>query len=101
MIGKLLQSIVPGGIYLGIGIAIGAAFGDRLRPLAKEMMKWGLVAAERMQETTAEALERAQDLVAEARYEHEVEARRTGNGAARAGAVKRTRVARSASAAGE
>lgn len=96
MTDELLETIVPGGIYLGIGIAIGAAFGDRLRPLAKEMMKWGLVAAERVQEASAEALEKAQDLVAEARYEHEVEARRAENGARR-----RTRVARSASAAGE
>lgn len=71
MFDDLIETIVPGGFYLALGVTIGAAFGKQLRPLAKAAIKRGLVAAERIQEVSAEAVERAQDLVAEARYEHD------------------------------
>lgn len=85
MIDELLEAVIPGGLYIGVGVAIGAAFSERLRPVAKRAVKVGMTGAERMQELSAEALEKVQDLVAEARYEQVAEQRRP---------VRRTRTTR-------
>ncbi len=45
------------------------AFNDQVRRVAKEAIKLGMTAGERVQEVTAEAYERGQDLVAEVRAE--------------------------------
>lgn len=45
------------------------AFNDQLRRAAKEAIKFGMTAGERIQEATAEAYERGQDLIAEVRAE--------------------------------
>jgi hypothetical protein len=45
------------------------AFNDQVRRVAKEAIKLGMTAGERIQEVTAEAYERGQDLVAEVRAE--------------------------------
>jgi hypothetical protein len=73
MFDALLESVLPGGVYLALGLALGAAFSRQLRPVAKEAMKVGMSFAARAEEVAAEAYERGQDLVAEARYEYEQE----------------------------
>ena len=71
MIDELVETFIPGGALIGIGVAIGAAFSKQLRPVAKEAIKVGMNVAGQMQQAAAEAYERTQDLVAEARYEHD------------------------------
>ena len=73
MFEELIEMFVPGGGWLMVGVVLGTAFGDRLRPLAKTALKTGMALAERAQEAGMEAIERGQDLVAEARYEREEE----------------------------
>lgn len=70
MFEDLLEVFVPGGAWLGAGLVLGAAFGKQLRPVAKGAIKYGLQVGDRMQAVAAEAYERGQDLVAEARQEH-------------------------------
>jgi hypothetical protein len=70
MVEEVLELAFPGGALLAAGVAVGAAFGRQLRPVAKEAIKLGLTAGALVQEAAAEAYERGQDLVAEARYEH-------------------------------
>ena len=67
MFEELIETFVPGGGWLVAGVVLGTAFGDRLRPLAKTALKTGMAFAERAQEAGMEAIERGQDLVAEAR----------------------------------
>jgi len=69
MFGDLIELVFPGAGWLALGVVVGTAFGDRLRPVAKQAIKLGLTVGERLQEATAEAYERGQDLVAEARQE--------------------------------
>jgi len=99
MVDEVIERVVPGGIFIVIGVAIGAAFGERLRPIAKEAIKHGMTFAERGQEAAAEAFEKAQDLVAEARYEQEQEVRSarpaSRNGGGRKPAPAASRPARS------
>jgi len=73
MIEEALELAFPGAAFLAAGVAVGAAFGRQLRPMAKGAIKLGLTASARVQEVAAEAYERGQDLVAEARFEHEQE----------------------------
>jgi hypothetical protein len=73
MIEELLEAIVPGGALVAIGVAVGAAFGKQLRPIAKQAVKAGMVVGDQVRVAAAEAAERAQDLVAEARAERELE----------------------------
>ncbi len=69
MFEELLESVVPGGIWLAAGVAVGAAAGDRIRPVAKAAIGFGMAASDRVQAFGAEAVERVQDIVAEARQE--------------------------------
>ncbi|HZV53175.1 MAG TPA: hypothetical protein VFD49_25855 [Candidatus Dormibacteraeota bacterium] len=71
MVDELLDTVVPGGIWLAAGLVIGSALGRRLRPVAKAALKVGMDVADRVQEVGAEAAERAQDLMAEVRQERE------------------------------
>src|SRR5436190_17167235 len=71
MFGQSLESAVSRAALLLAGIAIGAAFSQELKPVAKRAIRFGLTAGGAMQEAAAEAYERGQDLVAEARYEQE------------------------------
>jgi hypothetical protein len=73
MVEELVEAFVPGGAWLAVGIALGAAFGERLRPAAKTVLKAGMNLAERAQQVGLETMERGQDLVAEARYERDQE----------------------------
>jgi hypothetical protein len=66
-------AVLPGGAWLAAGLALGIAFGGRLRPVAKGVVKAGMNLAERVQGAGAEAVEQAQDLVAEVRHEREEE----------------------------
>ena len=70
MFEDLLELAFPGGALLAAGVAVGAAFGRQLRPVAKQAIKLGLTAGAMAQEAAAEMYERGQDLVAEARHEH-------------------------------
>ena len=74
MVEEVIELVVPGGAWLAAGVALGAALGSRLRPVAKGALKAGMAAGERVQELGAEAVEQAQDLIAEARHERKVEA---------------------------
>ena len=76
MFEELLEAVVPGGVWLAAGVALGAAFGERLRPVAKEAIKLGMTVAERAQGSAAELYERAEDLIAEARHERAQESAR-------------------------
>ena len=69
MFEDLIGLVFPGAGWLAVGVAVGTAFGDRLRPAAKEALKLGMAVGDRVQGATAEAFERGQDLVAEARVE--------------------------------
>ena len=71
MIEELVETIIPGGALVGVGVAIGAAFSKQLRPVAKEAIKAGMNVAGQVQQVAAEAYERTQDLVAEARFEQD------------------------------
>ena len=73
MFEELAELLFPGGALVAFGVGIGAAFGQQLRPVAKQVVKGGMVAASRLQEFAAEAYEQGQDLVAEARQEVEHE----------------------------
>lgn len=71
MIDEIVERILPGGIWLAAGIAVGAAFGESLRPIAIRAVKVGIEIADRVQAAGAEAYEKAEDLIAEARHERD------------------------------
>jgi hypothetical protein len=73
MLEELAEMAFPGGAWVAVGVALGAAFGEQLRPVAKRVVKTGFVVADQVQGIAAEAYERGQDLIAEARYEYEGE----------------------------
>ncbi len=76
--GELFEAVLGGaGWGLGIGAALGVVSiaGKGLRPVAKEAIKLGMTAGNRVQEWTAEMREQVDDIVAEARSEQD------GNGA--------------------
>lgn len=73
MIEELVETVFPGGAFLAAGVAFGAAFSKQLRPVAKEAIKLGMTAGAAVQAAAAEVYERGQDLVVEARHEHEQE----------------------------
>jgi hypothetical protein len=69
MLDETLEGIIPGGLWLVAGLAIGVAFAEALRPVAVRVVRVGMDVADRAQEAGAEAYEKAQDLIAEARHE--------------------------------
>lgn len=69
MFGDLIELVFPRAGWLVLGVAVGTAFGEQLRPVAKQAIRLGLTVGERLQEVTAEVYERGQDLVAEVRHE--------------------------------
>jgi hypothetical protein len=71
MFDELVELVFPGGAFIALGVAVGAAFGKQLRPVAKEVVKFTLTVAEQVQGAAAEASERAQDLIAEAKHEQQ------------------------------
>jgi hypothetical protein len=71
MVDEVIETVLPGGAWLTVGVVLGAAFGPTIRPVAVRVLAAGIEAAERLQEVGAEAYEKAQDLVAEARHERE------------------------------
>jgi 4-diphosphocytidyl-2C-methyl-D-erythritol kinase len=73
MLEELGEMAFPGAAYLAVGMAVGTAFGEQLRPLAKQAVKTGMAVADQLQTVAAEAYERSQDLIAEARHEYEQE----------------------------
>lgn len=80
----LLGRLVGGALWgLGAGVALNLARAGGpggIRPAAKSLMKAYVAISERVQETTAEARESLEDLLAEAQAERDV-ARPTGRGA--------------------
>ena len=74
--GDLVETLLGGaGWGLGIGAAVGALsiVGGGLRPVAKQAIKLGMAAGDRLQEWTAEMREQMDDLVAEASSERAAE----------------------------
>jgi hypothetical protein len=92
MIDEIVETILPGGIWLAAGVAVGVAFADSLRPIAVRAIKAGLEAADRAQALGAEAYEKAEDLVAEARHERDRERVRAATNGARNAAARRRSV---------
>jgi hypothetical protein len=82
MLEELAELAFPGGAFVAAGVAVGAAFGQQLRPVAKQVVKTGMKVAAQVQEVAAEAYEQGHDLIAEARHEYEQE-----NGTGRKGAT--------------
>lgn len=68
MIDEIVETILPGGLWLAVGVAVGTAFGESLRPIAIRALKTGIEIADRVQAIGAEAYEKAEDLMAEARH---------------------------------
>jgi hypothetical protein len=79
--------VVPGGVWLIAGFALGVGFAGVLRPAAKAALKACMDVGDRAQGMGAGAAERAQDLVAEARSER----RRPTRPSARAARTRRPR----------
>ena len=73
MLEELTELAFPGGAFVAAGVAVGATFGEQLRPFAKQILKSGMKVAAQVQEAAAEAYEQGQDLIAEARHEYEQE----------------------------
>jgi hypothetical protein len=89
MIDELVEKIVPGGIWLAAGIAVGATFGESLRPIVIRAMKTGIEVADRLQAVGAEAYEKAEDMMAEARHERERDRVRAATNGSRTAASRR------------
>ena len=71
MIDELVERAVPWGVFIGVGALIGAAFPQERRALTRRAMLAGFRAADWLQGMSAEALEKGQDVFAEARLEYE------------------------------
>lgn len=71
MIDEVIERAVPWGVFIGIGALIGAAFPRETRAVAKRAMLAGFRAADWLQTASAEAMEKGQDVFAEARLEYE------------------------------
>jgi hypothetical protein len=71
MIDEIVERAVPWGVFIGLGALIGAAFPRETRTAAKSVLVNGFRAAEWLGGVGAEAMEKGQDVVAEARLEYE------------------------------
>ena len=71
MIDEIIEKAVPWGIFIGLGALIGAAFPRETRQATKQVMLTGFRAADWLSGFGAEAFEKGQDVVAEARLEYE------------------------------
>jgi hypothetical protein len=71
VIDEIIEKAVPWGVFIGLGALIGAAFPGETRATAKRLMLTGFRAADWVQGMGAEAFEKGQDVVAEARLEYE------------------------------
>jgi hypothetical protein len=71
LIDEMLERAVPWGLFIGIGALVGAAFPRETRTVAKKVMLTGFRTADWLQGVGAEAFEKGQDAVAEARLEYE------------------------------
>lgn len=96
MIDEIVETILPGGIWLVAGVAVGAAFSESLRPIVIRAVRTGIEIADRVQAVGVEAYEKAEDLVAEARHERERDGMRVATNGSR-NAASRRRSARAGS----
>jgi hypothetical protein len=71
VIDEIVEKAFPWGLFIGVGALIGAAFPRETRAAAKSVMLTGFRAADWLQGVSAEALEKGQDVFAEARLEYE------------------------------
>lgn len=83
MIDEVIERAFPWGVFISIGALIGAAFPNETRAAAKRVMLTGFRAADWVQVMGAEAMEKGQDVVAEARLEYEQMARQAQRDAER------------------
>jgi hypothetical protein len=89
MIDEIVETIIPGGIWLVAGVAVGAAFGESLRPIVVRAVRTGIEIVDRVQAVGAEAYEKAEDLVAEARHERDRDRTRIATDGSRNAASRR------------
>jgi hypothetical protein len=71
MIDEILERAIPWGVFIGLGALVGAAFPRETRAAAKTVVLTGFRAADWLQSAGAEAFEKGQDVIAEARLEYE------------------------------
>ena len=88
MIDEIVEVAVPWGVFAALGALVGSAFPKETRELTKAVIRTGLKAGDWAREFGAEAYEKGQDVVAEARAEYRDQARE----AERAAESKRLRV---------
>jgi hypothetical protein len=71
VIDEIVEKVFPWGLFIGVGALIGAAFPRETRAVTKRAMLTGMRAADWLQGMSAEAMEKGQDVFAEARLEYE------------------------------
>jgi hypothetical protein len=71
MIGGILDRALPWGAFVALGALVGAAFPGETRAAAKRLVLASMRASDLAREFGAEAYEKSQDVVAEARLEYE------------------------------
>lgn len=71
VIDEIVEKVFPWGLFVGVGALIGAAFPRETRAVARRAMLGGMRAADWLQGMSAEAMEKGQDVFAEARLEYE------------------------------
>jgi hypothetical protein len=89
MVDEIVQRVLRRGLWLAAGIAVGAAFSESLRPVFIRAMKAGIELADRAQAVAAEAYEKAEDLMAEARHERDRDRVRAATNGRRTAASRR------------
>lgn len=77
MLDELFEVALPWGTFAVLGALIGSAFPQETRKATKAVLRAGLRASDWAREFGAEAYEKGQDIVAEARAEHDSGERET------------------------
>jgi hypothetical protein len=79
MLDEIVETAIPWGGFFAIGALLGSTFPDETRDLARRAAVTGMKIAERARAVGAESWERAQDILAEARAQHEEERARAAS----------------------
>lgn len=84
MIDDILEVALPWGIFAALGALVGSAFPRETRNATKAVVRTGLRIGDWAREVGAEAYEKGQDVIAEARAEYQHVAREAERDSARA-----------------
>lgn len=84
MIDDILEVALPWGIFAALGALVGSAFPRETRNATKAVLRTGLRIGDWAREVGAEAYEKGQDVIAEARAEYQQDAREAERDAGRA-----------------